>query len=899
MYKKQIQMYNHDDSIMPKCNINDEVVFIDASGRNKKKKLTDIVNNITTNNHTMISSRKRRGTSSNQTAATAITNTSRRRRTSNIGFKTINNNVGNLSKNNINLLLNQIDCKNSSLYSKYGSSVSSNSDMIQLPQQHQTQQQHLDNNDYIICKRSININVIYKIKKSLTSNNHFDIMNRLQNEEMHSIGRLLTRQQQPPNCDNFYNLRGRIIFKKKSEDNSTTLNNNITAAISNKKKCIVNDKNKFKKVSKNLPRSIKKNKEKIILNNTFPACGRNVNQIISSFNLIYEATTSLDKTTNEKISQVSQFVAGTDDVQQQYKNQQQPLSLPPPALHLISNTPPPLTTTKISSINPDTTTNTITLLQFNNIPITRKRKLNNLLSIDSSKKNSVDNNNYPGDNNENMEINTEYINYIPTSSSPLATKTTITPKSTITTAVAALAETTTTTTTQTNNNTIISLKNNYENVSESSNSSSNSNNSRSTSTNINLVMETTEHAAIPSNLSPIHMELTSDISPSSSSSSLVPTTTISDVIISSSTPITTRRMAASNLMTKTNSAIKHSVESLISRNNYSIIPKKRLYSHEFGKYIYTIVFFFIQCNIIFFFVITVTNSCESRQQLQQLPQHHPDIHPSLNTNINHDDDNSISSISSNSSKILMDLDVGEAPLCKIRPHNNIQLQQQLFNSTPNNIDIRKNNSKNNNYQQQQHQEWLALGRNLSKIDVDEELPIIKVRAPIPAGSSRMNFFKKIASGTKVIWPLHDKKTFIFIERDLDVALKLTRLIYPHVESNMVETILNKLIVVPSEDRVEIKKICCICYHKPIKGHIVQHSNNHWKSKIKITVDTGCWSLFDLKRSLYQLNNKPVYTSTYLRQYEGIMKIWTDHFASNTETNKVFEDLVRLVNISLD
>lgn len=176
--------------------------------------------------------------------------------------------------------------------------------------------------------------------------------------------------------------------------------------------------------------------------------------------------------------------------------------------------------------------------------------------------------------------------------------------------------------------------------------------------------------------------------------------------------------------------------------------------------------------------------------------------------------------------------------------------------------------------------------------------IIRTRAPVPAGSTRLNFYKKIASGTKVIWPLHDKKTFIFIERDdNEGALKYTRSIYPFANIEDVQIILNRLIVVPSDDRVEIKKICCICYHKPTKGHIVQHSNNHWKSKVKITIDAGCWSSFDSKRNLYQLNNKSIFESLYLRQYEGIMKIWTDHFASKTNIQLVFADLLRFVNLA--
>lgn len=175
---------------------------------------------------------------------------------------------------------------------------------------------------------------------------------------------------------------------------------------------------------------------------------------------------------------------------------------------------------------------------------------------------------------------------------------------------------------------------------------------------------------------------------------------------------------------------------------------------------------------------------------------------------------------------------------------------------------------------------------------------IRKRAPVPPGSTRLNFYKKIASGTKVIWPLHDKKTFIFIKRnDNEGALKYTRSVFPYATIDDINTILNKLIVVPPEDRVEIKTICCICYHKPNKGHIVQHSNNHWKSKVKITIDEGCWSTFDAKRNLYQLNNMKIFESVYLRQYEGIMKIWTDHFARKTGNKQVFGDVIRFVNLA--
>lgn len=247
-----MEMYNREDSKLPKCNINDEIMFIDrhsgagdAGGKYKKIRKRHIGNNSTIN------------------ASSGNCNNYNNK-------NNIDNNINVICNNNINDVV--IDSDDDSL---------------------------------VLCKRSININLVYTMNNNLEL---FDAMNKMQNDEMYTIGCLLTKQQKK--CDNFYNLRGRIIFKKDGKKQQAATATNTTAA-STTTTTTTNNNNKSTK--NNLTRSMKKNKEKII-NNTFSECDGNVNQIISTFNLIYEAenTTCLDKPNDEKTTQVIQSVVETD-----------------------------------------------------------------------------------------------------------------------------------------------------------------------------------------------------------------------------------------------------------------------------------------------------------------------------------------------------------------------------------------------------------------------------------------------------------------------------------------------------------------------------------------------------------------------------------------------------------
>lgn len=261
-----MEMYNREDSKLPKCNINDEIMFIDrrhsggiggsgaaaavdAGGKNKKIRKRHIGGNNSINNNS-----------------------------SSGGNCNIYNNKNNNTDNNINVICNN------------------NINDVVIDS---------DDDSLVLCKRSININLVYTMNNNLEL---FDAMNKMQNDEMYTIGCLLTKQQKK--CDNFYNLRGRIIFKKDGKkQQATTTTNNINAAATT----TTTTNNNNKSTKNNLTRSMKKNKEKII-NNTFSECDGKVNQIISTFNLIYEAenTTCLDKPNDEKTTQVIQSVVETD-----------------------------------------------------------------------------------------------------------------------------------------------------------------------------------------------------------------------------------------------------------------------------------------------------------------------------------------------------------------------------------------------------------------------------------------------------------------------------------------------------------------------------------------------------------------------------------------------------------
>lgn len=133
----------------------------------------------------------------------------------------------------------------------------------------------------------------------------------------------------------------------------------------------------------------------------------------------------------------------------------------------------------------------------------------------------------------------------------------------------------------------------------------------------------------------------------------------------------------------------------------------------------------------------------------------------------------------------------------------------------------------------------------------------------------------------------------FIEKsNIKLAVKFTRPVFPLATEESIKAILDNLFVVDKKHRPILKEMCLLCYHLPKTQHcIVQHSNNHFKNeKIKFMADEGGWELYTAKRALYEGVDYTIYHSNFLKQYENLMNVWSNHLINKTNVALAFEEL---------